>query len=163
MKRKTGWLWGMVLLMLALGGGAVWQVQHLASQIGVRHAAEIEKARTDSSLEYVLRVYPFVAEQTYTVVEGTDRSGRKMLVWVGERMVRSAYLDMGVEASVIRQNAVRAHPAWRVVRLSPGLYEGELAWELFYSQTDETDERQYGYAYYRFFDGAFMAGHQLAR
>jgi uncharacterized protein YpmB len=163
MKRKTGWLWGLALFALVLVGGAVWQVKHLANEVDVRQAADVQTALAESSLEKVTQVYPFVAEQNYTIVEGTDRTGRELMVWVGDRMVRSAYLDLGVDAVVIRQFVARNHPDWRIVRLAPGLYENELAWELFYRQSEGVGETRYGYAYYRFFDGAYMGGHILAR
>ena len=118
--------------------------------------AEAEAVATVTSSKYVSevsRVERFVGERLYMIVFGRDKAGNEAIVWVSGDEVHFEYAAEGVSAEEVRQKTLAKDPSNEILRVTPGKFENEYVWEVFYRR-DEGDGVRYYYDYYRFRDGA---------
>lgn len=81
------------------------------------------------------------------VGEGWPSSG-------GPQVVHSAYADEGFNKNLLRLTLRETMPDIHIIRMTPGKYMDEWAWEVLYKVSAKEARTYYGY--YRFTDGAHL-------
>jgi Uncharacterized protein conserved in bacteria len=108
----------------------------------------------------VEETYKHVWEETIWVAEGTDAEGGKMYVFMRDgELLHSVRAAESVTVEALRDRFERNKPEADIVRISPGLFRGEPAWEVYYRITD--GRAQYRYDFYRFHDGTLIDSYRL--
>jgi len=129
-----------------------WQIQRAA----------VQTAYQKTILAKADKVGRFVGDKPYTVIQGENKIGQKMIVWVGDNEIYAQMAADGVTADQIKA-AVLAHQAdAEIVRLLPGVLNGALVWEAFYKVESEEDGERYYYDYYSFKDGTMLDTYRLS-
>ncbi|MBC8081056.1 MAG: DUF5590 domain-containing protein [Gorillibacterium sp.] len=121
----------------------------------IRIAQEQTELTTASSVD------PYVEENSLMVVHGTNKAGRKMLVWVAQDFVHPEYIDAGVDKEVIRHKTLRASPNAKIMRIVPGIYNKQYIWQSFFRVEENGGERLY-YEFYSFYDGVLLDRWELS-
>lgn len=129
-----------------------WQIQRAAVQTAYQKTVLTKADKVDR----------FVGDKPFTVIQGENKIGQKMIVWVGESEVYSQMAADGVNADKVSA-AVLAHQAdAEIVRLMPGVLNGTLIWEAFYKVKSQDDGDRYYYDYYSFKEGTLLDTYRLS-
>jgi uncharacterized protein YpmB len=130
-----------------------WQVQREA----------VQTAYQKTTLTKASKVEKFVGEQAYTIIHGEDKIGKKLIVWVGENQIYSQMAADGVTSEQIKAFTLARQPTANIRRMIPGVWNGNLVWEVFYkTAAEETNPDRYYYDYYSFKDGTWMDTYRLS-
>lgn len=122
-----------------------WRQQNTAAQ----------QAKTQTELAAVTALDYYAGEAEYTIVYGKDAQQRDMIVWVGNGQVHAEYTADGIGKPVIESNFQKQAPQARIIRIVPGVMNGNYIWEVFY-QTAADRKTKYYYKFYRFSNGELM-------
>lgn len=122
-----------------------WKLRNQA----VQWAYELTDLRQSEQVEF------FSFAESYNIVSGTDADGREMIVWVGEEIIHQEYKDDGIGRNNIRIIVSEADENNKIIRITPGKYENDWAWEVLYEREEVDGVRQY-YDFYRFADGELL-------
>lgn len=152
------WLIGSFALLLLLAGWFYWAIQE-PFWLERKEARDI--ILQQSSMVKIHQIHPFIEEETHYAATGEDEEGRLMVVWLSDGNIDEAYLEDHVPPTIIRQRLLNEHPEAEIIRIVPGLFEKERAWEVFYKVPEEEGHR-YCYAYYRFEDGEKLDTYRLS-
>lgn len=106
-------------------------------------------------------IHPFIEEKKYFVASGKDENGQPMVVWLSDDDIYAAYIADNFPPALVRQRLLEEEPDAIIIRLVPGVYHEERAWEVFYKKEEAGGTRHY-YTYYRFLDGEKLETYQLA-
>lgn len=118
-----------------------------------RHA--VETAYAETMLARADRVEPFVGSEPYMIVYGEDKIGHKMVVWVSESERYAAYESEGITREEAEAKVLAADPGNRIIRSTPGKFEQDYVWEVYYERQQDGVTRHF-YDYYRFSDGVLL-------
>jgi uncharacterized protein YpmB len=123
----------------------------------------VQTAYQKTILAKAVKVERFVGEKTYTVIQGEDKIGNKLIVWVGEDNLYTQMASDGASAEHIVSLVLARQPAADILRLMPGVLNGNLVWEAFYKVAPEdSGHGRYYYDYYNFKDGAYIDTYRLS-
>ncbi|OXM88027.1 DUF5590 domain-containing protein [Paenibacillus rigui] len=129
-----------------------WQIQRNAVQTAYQKTILTKADKVDR----------FVGDKPFTIIQGENKIGQKMIVWVAEDVIYSQMASDGVNAEQVKA-AVLAHQADAdIVRMMPGVLNGTLVWEVFYKVKDDAAGERYYYDYYSFKDGAMLDTYRLS-
>lgn len=124
---------------------------------------DVQTAYQKTILTKASKVERFVGEQTYTIIHGEDKIGQKLIVWVGGNQIYSQMVADGVAAEGIKAITLTRQPTANIKRMVPGVWNGNLVWEVFYkTDAEESNPDRYYYDYYAFKDGAWMDTYRLS-
>jgi uncharacterized protein YpmB len=160
---KRGWRWlvgGAVLCILA---GYLFIRSFYALQEGewsVERNAVLT-AYQKSILVKPLKVERFVGNKAYTVIEGEDKIGQPVIVWVSDDEVVTEMAADGVNKEVIEAKMQEEQPDAALMRITPGKVNDQLVWEAFYKIKADNDFK-YFYNHYSFRDGALIDTYRLS-
>ncbi|TVY11657.1 cell wall elongation regulator TseB-like domain-containing protein [Paenibacillus cremeus] len=154
----TGRKWKVWLLTVAILVGAVilasWMFTTVMDDEWGSQREAVQSAYEKTILTKAVKVDRFVGEKSYTVIQGEDKIGQPVLVWVGQDEVRSEMASNGITAEQAQNQTLAKQPDAEVLRVTPGMMNGTAVWEVFYKQLPEGEvKEQYYYDYYRFADG----------
>ncbi|GIP25638.1 hypothetical protein J23TS9_07680 [Paenibacillus sp. J23TS9] len=163
LKNKKTWIFLGILLLLLLGFGSYRYYIYVTQDIRAEETAAILKAKQDTSLVKVTEAEKSVWDTICWAIEGLDKENRPIMVWVtmdengkvksGEGAVHEELLSNGLSEAQIKEKIQKEIPDLDKMRLLPGTYNGEYAWQLFYRSKDH-----YYYQFYRFSDGQSIGG-----
>ncbi|MEO3947509.1 DUF5590 domain-containing protein [Gorillibacterium sp. CAU 1737] len=142
-----------VLLLLVLAYRFYLSIQ---SDIWDEEKVAIATAKSQTSLQSVTQVDPFVGDVPMMVVQGTDSEGRNIFVWVSGDQTHTEYADNGITKESVRTQTLEQNPGAELMRIVPGVYNDEYAWQSFYRVKGEDGKKRLYYSFYRFTDGKLL-------
>jgi uncharacterized protein YpmB len=114
-------------------------------------------------LTKVSRVDNFVGDQPYTIIQGEDKIGQKLIVWVGSDNIYTQMASDGVTQDSVKALALARQPEADIMRIIPGVWNDTLVWEVFYkTPVEDTGSGHYFYDYFAFKDGGWMDTYRLS-
>lgn len=118
----------------------------------------IAAAKEQTELVKVTKTEKSVWNKIIWVIEGKDKDDQNLMVWVPftddykvdstSGAVHSELLKNGVSESQMKAIIQNDLPNIEEIRLDPGMFDGNDAWQLFYKEQDH-----YYYRFYKFSDG----------
>lgn len=160
MKNKNRWIFlGIILFLLIVFGLYRYYIYVMQDQWSEKDLA-INKAKQGTDIVEILKAQKSVwdKDSIYWVVEGTNKSAQNVMVWVkfneknkpqeGEGTVHEELVSSGISEAKMKAQIKNKLTGIEKMRLLPGVYNGEYAWQLFYKVKDH-----YYYQFYRFSDG----------
>lgn len=126
-----------------------------------------EKAIEAAELASVTDVTKHVWDSESWIVEGVDQAGEDVFVWItttGTEEAKTEHEQTVKASEGSRKADVKAafhamRPDSKLKRIQPGMLNGELVWEVFY--TMDEGSTKYFYDFYRFKDGSFITQYRL--
>lgn len=100
-----------------------------------------------------------VWDESVWVVTGKDADGVKWFVWERQSGIVKEKADDGLSEAVVKQRFAEEHPGKKIVRVIPGWFENQPAWEIRYV-SDPATERQ-AIDFYSFLDGTLLKTYDL--
>ncbi|MCF2942590.1 DUF5590 domain-containing protein [Paenibacillus tarimensis] len=94
----------------------------------------------------------FVWDEVVWVVRGSAHDGQKVMVWVTDGKADVVPETLGVTEHQIKSKLLAARPEAEIIRIRPGLYNGQKIWEAYYSLPEEP--KRYYYEFFSFTDGS---------
>ncbi|BFH61836.1 MULTISPECIES: cell wall elongation regulator TseB-like domain-containing protein [Paenibacillus] len=162
-KNKKKWIFLAIAVFLLILFGLYRYYIYVTQDIRAEETTAILKAKQESGLVKVTESYKSVWDSVCWVIEGLDKENRPVMVWVrmegggkvkaGEGAVHQELLADGMSETQIKQKIQQEMPDADKMKLTPGMYNGEYVWQLFYRSKDH-----YYYQFYRFRDGKSIGG-----
>lgn len=118
-----------------------------------------EAAVEAAQLTEIEQVDKHVWNATTWVVQGRDSEDNQLLVWMTEDEVEITSADDGISQEVLQERVAAESPEIKVIRMMPGLLDGQKAWEVYY-RIDGSPTR-YFYRFYRFDNGQLITTYNL--
>lgn len=116
-------------------------------------AAAITRAKQESNLVQVDKVWKSVWDKVVWVVQGSNEQGQQTMVWLEEgKQPQKSQLSEGMSEDAITAIIHQELPNITIKRLVPGIYNNTLVWQLFYKQ-----QEHYIYRFYDFHSGKPLA------
>jgi uncharacterized protein YpmB len=158
MRKTAKWKWALMLVAaIAVLTVTVYQVYtRIMEPEWVVQRDAVKAAYEKTVLTKANKVERFVGDQIYTVIQGEDKIGQPVIVWVSEQEVRSAMGSSGVTAEQANTSTVTQYPDAEIIRTMPGIMEGQPVWEVFYKRKQENGEDRHFYSYYTFAEGKLI-------
>ncbi|GAA0135505.1 hypothetical protein YSY43_23450 [Paenibacillus sp. YSY-4.3] len=152
MKKRTKWILLSILILLLVLFGLhrfyVYVMQHTWNE----ESAAIQTAKQQTGIVSVDKTWKSVWDEICWVVQGKNENGEDLMVWLPESgEPHEELLSGGTSEQQIREIVKNELPGIRIVRLMPGIYEGEYVWQLFYKEK----EHHY-YQFFKFSDGSIL-------
>jgi uncharacterized protein YpmB len=154
------WFWGTVLTLVLVVFVSFrlfqtihvqeWQEQDIAVNIAYHKTAMVQATKAE----------PFVGEQPYTIVFGTDKLGQQLIVWVGTDNIHSEYVKDGISIEQLQEQWQKADPDKHLLRVTPAELNEEYGWEMYYKKIEDGRDKFY-YDYLRFSDGSLIDTYRL--
>lgn len=138
-----------LLTMIQFAYQSIMNSEWKARNQALHWAYELTDLRQSEQVEF------FAFAESYIVVSGKDEEGRDMIVWVGDEIIHQEYTDNGIGRNNIRIAVNEANPNNQIIRITPGKYKNDWAWEVHYEREEAGGVRQY-YDFYRFTDGELL-------
>lgn len=130
-----------------------WKIQRNAVQTAYQKTILTKADKVDR----------FVGDKAYTVIRGEDKIAQKVIVWVGEEEIFTQMAADGITEDQVSSLVVTKQPTADILRLMPGVLNGNLIWEAFYKlPADETGSERFYYDYYTFKDGTWLDTYRLS-
>lgn len=163
LKKKKTWIFLGIVILLLLGFASYRYYIYVTQDIRAQETAAILAAKKETSLVKVTDAQKAVWDSICWTIEGLDQENRPLMVWVtmdengkvksGEGSVHEELLANGLSEQQMKERIHKAIPDADKMRLLPGMYNGEYAWQLFYRS-----QEHYYYQFYRFSDGQSIGG-----
>lgn len=153
---------GAILLLTILTVLGVQLYKTVQADLWTEEEAAAKLAREKTDLVSVSSIDPYVEEASMMIVHGADAANKRMLVWVGTDFVHAEYADAGVDKEAVRKLTLEAVPDAELLRIVPGVYQGNYIWQSFYRSEQEGKENMF-YRFYSFYDGALLDVWELSR
>jgi uncharacterized protein YpmB len=158
--RMSGWSFYkfatvFLLIMLLLGAAILFYYESLHKRVWEDENKAIQAAYRETDMVDANRVETFAYQDPYRIVFGKDAENLNMIVWVGEEEIHAEYAADGVNKNLLKLRLLEAKPDADIIRITPGKYNDEWAWEVYYTRPWNNDERTF-YDFYRFSDGELM-------
>lgn len=103
----------------------------------------------------------YVGDRDYHIVTGVTQYGTETLVWINDSGHRELAAASGRSRSDIYELAAK-DASRTIVRVSPAVWNGEYAWEVFYSKEDDSGKRFF-YDFYKFSNGELLETYKLSK
>lgn len=150
MRTRTKWIWISILILAAALFGAYRYYIYVMQDTWKQEDAAILRAKQEAGLVKTIEAAKSVWDDVCWVVEGEDATGGHIMVWLEEgkephvEQVNSANARASMKAR-IKALMPKAH----IEKLTPGIYENQYVWQLYYKQGDH-----HYYRFFRFTDGS---------
>jgi len=141
---------------------AVWFVLYVRTADADYQSEEnraIKLAKQEAGLKSASEAYKHVWEETVWVVVGKDAEGVKWFVWEKQDGIVKEREDDGESKDEIADRFGVEHPGKKIVRLMPGWFQGQPAWEIRYV-ADPSNGRQ-AIDFYSFKEGSKLKTYDL--
>ncbi|CAM3946010.1 DUF5590 domain-containing protein [Cohnella lubricantis] len=119
----------------------------------------IRLAKQEAGIVKPAEAVKHVWEESVWVVSGKDADGVKWFVWERQDGLVKERADDGLSEDEAKQRFTEEHPGKQIVRVMPGWFENQPAWEIRYISDPET-ERQ-AIDFYAFKDGMKLKTYDL--
>lgn len=142
LKNKKKWIFLGIVAFLLIVFGLYRYYIYVTQDIRAQETAAILKAKQETSLVKVTEAQKSVWDTICWAIEGLDKDNRPIMVWVtmdengkvkpGEGAVHEELLSNGMSENQIKEKATKEIPDVKKLKVVPGMYNGEYAWQLFY-------------------------------
>lgn len=152
MKKRTKWILLSILILLLVLFGLHRFYLYIMQDTWNEESAAIQTAKQQTGIVSVDKTWKSVWDEVCWVVQGQNENGEELMVWLPEGgEAHEELLSSGTSEQQIRDIIKSQLPGIRIVRLMPGIYEGEYVWQLFYKEK----EHHY-YQFFKFSDGSIL-------
>lgn len=112
-------------------------------------------------LAEVTSVHRFVTDQAYDIILGTDKEGHQWYIATlnNEEIDRISIEDV-INKSFIEEQLTSQAANVKILRILPGIWEGQWVWEVFYKMEEDGGVR-HRYNYYDITDGSLLETYRL--
>ncbi|GFR36925.1 hypothetical protein PRECH8_02210 [Insulibacter thermoxylanivorax] len=149
------------LVLLALFLLHRWYVSIHASYWEQRDMSVSEAVYAGQLIE-VWSSETYNGEQPWFIIQGMDEEGQAKIVWVSEEQTIVKPLEEGITEDETRRIVLNSSPLASIIRVTPGVWQDELCYEVYY-KVPHPDGEIYYYAYIRFEDGKLIETLRLGR
>lgn len=139
-----------LLLLLVVAAGLYYRAIQHDHHAMMAQAREI--ARQEAGLVEIAGIERFSGERAWYVVSGHDAEGNPLFVWVTDGEVKVESAANGITREEAERLTRQRKEDIGILRIVPGMLEGEPVWEVYYEMDENGKTRRY-YDYYRFSDG----------
>ncbi|EXX91172.1 cell wall elongation regulator TseB-like domain-containing protein [Paenibacillus darwinianus] len=146
---------GGVLILLLLNLYMQW----ILSGYWQEERAAERTALAETRLTKVTKTDKFVWDETAWVIQGTDQAGEGLFVWVTDNGAEAVKAGDGYPRAQLKADVLRELPDAKLIRIRPGLLDGEKVWEVYYSRKMNVQRHYYGF--YGFADGRSIVTYKL--
>jgi uncharacterized protein YpmB len=120
-----------------------------------------KQAKEAASLTKVTSITKQVWDTTSWIVKGENDTDEVIYVWLigPDKTVQIVKESEGALKASIKQAVLEAKPGAEFKRIQPGTLNGQLVWEVFYSEGHNPEK--YSYAFYDFRTGTYVTEYHL--
>lgn len=152
MKKRTKWILLSILILLLVLFGLHRYYVYVMQDTWNEETAAIQAAKQQTGIVSVEKTWKSVWDEVVWVIQGKNENGEALMVWLpASGDAHAEPLASGTSEEQIRDIIKEQLPEARIVRLMPGIYEGEYVWQLFYKEK----EHHY-YQFFKFSDGSAL-------
>ncbi|MFC3801347.1 DUF5590 domain-containing protein [Cohnella sp. GCM10012308] len=157
----TGWRLTLIVLGFLVFVAVVFVVYIRSADAEYRgeERAAVAKAKQEAGLIKIGNVSKHVWDDSVWVVEGKDASDTDWFVWLRQDGSIKEKSGDGYSEEGIRDRFNSDHPGKKIVRLLPGWFSGQPAWEIRY--IDDPDSKRQAIVFYSFKDGNALRTYNL--
>lgn len=153
MKNRTKWILLSIVILLIIFFGLYRFYLYIQEDIWQGENAAVALARQETGLVESEKVWKSVWDEVCWVVQGKNADGIEVMVWLPEgKAAVEKPLSEGVSEPEIRKIIQDQLPGINIVRLTPGIYNNQYVWQLFYK-----DNSHYYYRFYSFSNGESLS------
>lgn len=120
-----------------------------------------KQAKEAAGLTEVTSITKQVWDTTSWIVKGENDADEDIYVWLigPDKTVQIVKASEGADKAAIKQAVRQAKPDADMKRIQPGTLNGQLVWEVFYSEGKSPEK--YSYVFYDFRTGAYVTEYHL--
>ncbi|WP_284239727.1 DUF5590 domain-containing protein [Paenibacillus glycanilyticus] len=120
-----------------------------------------KQAKEAANLTKVSSITKQVWDTTSWIVKGENDADEEIYVWLigPDKTVQTVKASEGTSKDAINQALHAAKPDADIKRIQPGTLNGQLVWEVFYSQGKSPEK--YSYDFYDFRTGTYVTEYHL--
>lgn len=157
----TGWRLSLIVLgfLVFVAVLFVVYIRSADAEYRVEERAAIAKAKQEAGLKKIDSVSKHVWDDSVWVVEGKDASNTAWFVWERQDGSVKEKVADGLSEDGIRDRFKSDRPGKKIVRLLPGWFSGQPAWEIRY--IDNPDSKRQAIVFYSFKDGTALKTYNL--
>lgn len=157
----TGWRLALIIAGFIVFLAVVFAVYVRSADAEYRgeERSAIGRAKQEAGLVKVDRATKHVWEDSVWVVEGKDAANAEWFVWLRKDGVTKEKAGDGLGEAQVRNLFEASRPGKKVVRLLPGWFAGQPAWELRY--IDDPAAKRQAILFYSFKDGTELKTYNL--
>ncbi|WP_336786731.1 cell wall elongation regulator TseB-like domain-containing protein [Paenibacillus sp. MMO-177] len=120
-----------------------------------------KQAKEAAGLTEVSSVTKQVWDTTSWIVKGKNDANEEIYVWLigPDKTVQTVKAAEATDKAAIKQALLQKKPDAAIKRIQPGTLNGQLVWEVFYSQGNNPEK--YSYDFYDFRSGTYVTEYHL--
>lgn len=119
----------------------------------------IDRAKREAGLVSVQSASKHVWQESVWVVQGKDASGEDWFVWLRDAGIVKEKASDGLTEERAEAAFAAAHPGKKIVRMLPGWFADQPAWEIRYIDDEETSRQ--AILFLSFKDGTELKAYNL--
>src|SRR5206468_5249291 len=90
----------------------------------------VSEAYAKTILAKVTKVDRFVGDQAFQDIQGEDKIGQPLIVWVNGETVHSEMASDGITSVKADENVTNRQPESEILRTIPGMMNGQPVWDV---------------------------------
>ncbi|PFK47395.1 peptidase M4 [Bacillus cereus] len=155
------WIFAIIIVIVAIGLYGVHVYNTTMEKKIPKESKVVEIAKEKAKLTKVKSVDYFNGESSYTVVQGVDEKGEKIIVWVPEKKgdVLVKKQSEGISEKDALQIVAKEQKPKQFLKAKLGAEKNVPLWEVTYID----DENRYIYYYLAFQDGKFLKRYNIEK
>ena len=157
----TGRRWTLLILGFLVFVIVIFVIYVQSAGAGYRNEKDdaIRLAKKEAGIAKTTDAVKHVWDESVWVVTGKDADGVKWIVWERQAGIVKEKEDDGLNEAAAKRRFAEEHPGQQIVRVLPGWFENQPAWEIRYV-SDPESERQ-AIDFYAFKDGTKLKTYDL--
>jgi len=155
MKPGAKWTLGVLAAAMLAAAFTVSTYRTIRAPVDAFERSALNRLQATGLIADIERTSLFFGDEPVLVAFGQTRDGRRTVAWATPTVTHAVYADEGVGEDDVRRAVADRVPGARVIRVLPGIYQGEYVWEVYYRAERDGRERSF-YDYYRFEDGRWL-------
>ncbi|WP_027093607.1 DUF5590 domain-containing protein [Cohnella thermotolerans] len=153
------WIWLSVCFVLFVCVAFVLYIRSVNADYESERTEAIRLAKSEAGMKETLDAVKHVWDESVWVVIGKDADGVKWYVWERADGIVKEKADDGLSREQIVDRFNADHPGQEIVRILPGWFQGQPAWEVRYV-SDPSTKRE-AIDFYSFKDGTKLKTYDL--
>ncbi|MCI0765763.1 DUF5590 domain-containing protein [Bacillus sp. TL12] len=155
------WIFAIIIVIVAIGLYGVHVYNATMEKKIPKKSKVVEIAKEKAKLTKVKNVEYYNGKSSYTVVQGVDEKGEKIIVWVPEKKgdVLVKKQSEGISEKDALQIVTKEQKPKQFLKVKLGAENNVPLWEVTYID----DENRYTYYYLAFQDGKFLKRYSIEK
>ncbi|MBC6975527.1 DUF5590 domain-containing protein [Bacillus sp. Xin] len=155
------WIFAIIIVIVAIGLYGVHVYNATMEKKIPKESKVVEIAKEKAKLTKVKNVEYYNGKSSYTVVQGVDEKGEKIIVWVPEKKgdVLVKKQSEGISEKDALQIVTKEQKPKQFLKVKLGAENNVPLWEVTYID----DENRYTYYYLAFQDGKFLKRYSIEK